>query len=72
MEKALEYVDVIASRSAVAVMIGRQTYYEMTELTPDVALSYSKPALLSLLAMADVKEGALAAREGRSPDYIGK
>lgn len=72
LEKALEYVDVIASRSAVAVMIGRQTYYEMTELTPDVALSYSKPALLSLLAMADVKEGALAAREGRSPDYIGK
>jgi len=72
LEAALKYADIIAQRSAVAVMIGRQTYYDMVELTPSAALAYSKPALLSLLAMADVKEGALAAREGREPNYIGK
>ena len=72
LNKALEYGDVIASRSDVAVMIGRQTYYEMAELTPSAALAYSKPALLSLLAMDDVKEGALAVKEGRAPNYIGK
>lgn len=72
LEKACEYADIIASRNAVAVMIGRQTYYEMAELTPAASLSYAKPALLSLLAMEDVKEGAIAAKENRAPVYKGK
>ena len=72
LDTALKYAEIIASRSAVAIVIGRQTYYEMEELTPLAALSYSKPALLSLLAMEDVKEGAKAAKEGRTAKFIGK
>lgn len=72
MEKVMEYVEVIASRSPVAVAFGRQTYYQMAELTPKNAMEYAKPALLSFLALEDVKEGALAAKEGRAPVYKGK
>lgn len=72
MEKTLEYADIIAERSPVAMAFGRQTYYQMAELTPQTAMEYAKPALLSFLAMEDVKEGALAAKEGRKPNYIGK
>lgn len=72
MEKTMEYVDIIAQRSRVAMAFGRQTYYQMAELTPQTAMEYAKPALLSFLAMEDVKEGAIAAKENREPRYIGK
>lgn len=72
LKKALEYAAIIADRSPVALAFGRQTYYQMLELTPQMAMEYAKPALLSFLAMEDVKEGALAAKEGRKPNYIGK
>ena len=72
LDRALEYADLIASRSGVAIMCGRQTYYKMTELTPESAMDYAKPALMAMLAMEDVKEGAFAAREGREPNYTGK
>jgi len=72
LEKALAYGDIIASRSSVAVAFGRQIYHQMAELTPQMSMEYAKPALLSFLAMEDIKEGALAAKEKREPNYIGK
>lgn len=72
MEKALTYGDIIAKRSPVAVAYGRQTYYQMAELTPQISMDYAKAAMLGFLALEDVKEGALAAKEGREPNYIGK
>lgn len=72
MEKAFSYAEIISHRSPVAMAFGRKAYHEMMELTPQQAMDYAKPALLSFLAFEDVKEGALAAKEGRQPVYTGK
>lgn len=72
MEAALAYAKVLASRSSVAMKIGRQTYYDMVDMPLSSAMIHAKAALLSLLAMEDVQESQRAKNENREPKWIGK
>ena len=72
LNRALEYAELISKRSGIAMAFGRQTFYEMAELSPRQAMEYAIPALMSFLTYEDVKEGALAAKENREPNYTGR
>lgn len=72
MEAALAYAKVLASRSSVAMKVGRQTYYDMVDMPLSSAMIHAKVALLSLLAMEDVQESQRAKNENREPKWIGK
>lgn len=72
MEAALDYARILATRSSVAMKIGRQTYYDMVDMPLSAAMIHAKAALLSLLAMEDVQESGRAKKEQREPKWIGK
>lgn len=72
LDRAKELGMQIASRSTVAMKIGRQAYYEMVNMTQSSAMAYAKTALLNLLWTEDAREAAGAKRDNRKPEFIGK
>ena len=63
---------IIGTKSKVAIKVGRQTYYDMVDMSLSSAMIHAKAALLGLLAMEDVVESEHAKRENREPNWIGK
>lgn len=72
MSAALEIAKTIATRSSVAIKVGRQTYYSMVDMPLSMAMTHAKAALLGLLAMEDVQESGRAKNENRKALWIGK
>ncbi|KAB1189901.1 enoyl-CoA hydratase/isomerase family protein [Haloferax sp. MBLA0076] len=56
-DAAIDLASTIASKSPVAVQMGKEAFYEMTELEYDEALDYSNERFAELCTTADAHEG---------------
>lgn len=61
---ACDLAGTMAEKSPVAVRMGKETYYEMTDMGYDEALSYSNERFAALCATADAAEGIAAFLDG--------
>ena len=64
VEAATELADTIASKSPVAVQMGKQAFYEMVEMDYDEALDFSNARFAALCTTADAHEGIEAFLDG--------
>jgi enoyl-CoA hydratase/carnithine racemase len=71
MDEAMAMANRIASRSAVAVEIGKEAYYAQLELGITQAYGYASDVMVHNMLMADAEEGIGAFLEKRAPDWPG-
>lgn len=64
LDEALDLAERIAQKSPVAVQMGKQTYYEMTDMDYDDALDYSNERFAELCTTDDAEAGIAAFLDG--------
>jgi enoyl-CoA hydratase/carnithine racemase len=64
-----ETVEALQSRSASTIMIGRDSFYAMTDLDFDAALDRLQAGLTSIAMSEDAAEGVSAFLEKREPKW---
>jgi enoyl-CoA hydratase/carnithine racemase len=65
---ALELAETVASKSPVAVQMGKEAFYEMSDLPYDEALDYSNERFAALCTTDDAREGIGAFLDGEPLD----
>ncbi|MEZ5924008.1 MAG: enoyl-CoA hydratase [Hyphomicrobiaceae bacterium] len=71
LEEAMAMAERIASRSPVAVEIGKEAYYAQLELGVGQAYGYASEVMVHNMLMAEAEEGIGAFLEKRSPKWTG-
>jgi enoyl-CoA hydratase/carnithine racemase len=69
MEEAMIMANRIASRSPVAVEIGKEAFYAQTELGMAQAYGYASEVMVHNMLMSEAEEGIAAFIEKRSPEW---
>ena len=64
LDAAMELAETMASKSPMAVQMGKQAYYEMEDMPYDEALDYSNEQFAGLCTTADASEGIQAFLQG--------
>lgn len=64
LEGALDLAETIASKSPVAIRMGKRAFYEMVDMDYDEALEYSNERFAALCATADAHDGIEAFLDG--------
>jgi enoyl-CoA hydratase/carnithine racemase len=67
MEEALELATKLASKSPIALQMGKQAFYTMSDMEFEKALEYSNEMFAELCTTEDALEGVKAFREKREP-----
>jgi enoyl-CoA hydratase/carnithine racemase len=67
MEEALELATKLASKSPIALQMGKQAFYTMSDMEFEKALEYSNEMFAELCTTEDAIEGVNAFREKREP-----
>ncbi|HEX75226.1 MAG TPA: enoyl-CoA hydratase/isomerase family protein [Dehalococcoidia bacterium] len=68
---AMELAQKIASKSPVAIQIGKRAFYTMSDLEYSKALNYLSEMMATLSAAEDAREGIAAFLEKRTPEWKG-
>ena len=69
VEAAMEIADTIASKSPMAVQLGKRAFYDMTEMDYHDAIDYSNEQFAGLCTTADAREGIEAFLAGDPLEY---
>jgi enoyl-CoA hydratase/carnithine racemase len=67
MDEALDLAGKLASKSPIALQMGKQTYYTMSDMSFEKALEYSNEMFAELCITEDAIEGVNAFKEKRDP-----
>jgi len=69
MEAAMALADKLASKSPLALQMGKESYYTMADMPLEKALLYSNEMFSELCTLKDAEEGIRAFLEKRPPKW---
>jgi len=68
-ESAMELARLLASKSPIALQMGRTSFYRMSDMSYDEAIAYLGEVFTTLCTTEDAKEGVSAFKEKREPQW---
>ena len=69
MDEAIALAKKLASKSPLALQMGKESYYTMADMPLEKALQYSNEMFVELCTLKDAEEGVRAFLEKRPPKW---